>query len=107
MINIVVKRKSNHIHSIEVKGHAGSGPYGFDLVCAGVSAILTGGANALQGEGEEYFNITFKSGYAFIEHKDGAIYNDKFTYTLETMFVLLKTMEESYSEFIRISEKDI
>jgi len=109
MINIVVKRAKDHsIRFIEAKGHAGSGPYGFDLVCAGVSTVLMGGANALQGEvEEEYFNIIFKEGYALIEHKQNEEYNDKFLYTLETMFKMLKTIEESSPQFVKIMEKDI
>lgn len=110
MINIVVKRAKDHsIRFIEAKGHAGSGPYGFDLVCAGVSTILMGGANALQGEKEdkECFNIIFKEGYALIELKQNEEYNDKFLYTLEAMFKMLKTIEESSPQFVKIMEKDI
>ena len=109
MINIVIKRQKDHsIRLIEAKGHAGSGPYGFDLVCAGVSTVLMGGANALQGDVEkEFFEIKFDEGYALIRHKEDEIYNDKFLYTLETMFTMLKTIEQSNPKFIRITEKEI
>lgn len=109
MINIVFKRDKNHsIKCIEVKGHARSGEAGFDLVCAGVSAIIIGGANALQGDTDKnYFKIILKSGYALIKHNDNELYDEKFLYTLETMFKMLKTMEESNPKYIKILEKDI
>lgn len=34
---------------VSISGHAMSGPYGHDLVCAGVSAVSIGALNALDG----------------------------------------------------------
>ena len=34
------------LKSLTVKGHANSAPYGEDLVCAAISAIVVGGLNA-------------------------------------------------------------
>jgi uncharacterized protein YsxB (DUF464 family) len=42
-----------------VKGHANSGAYGHDLVCAAVSAVVTGACNAI--ETSEDFQIKIDS----------------------------------------------
>lgn len=40
MIRAEVRRQAGRIREIRVQGHAGSGPYGQDLICAAVSAIV-------------------------------------------------------------------
>jgi uncharacterized protein YsxB (DUF464 family) len=47
MITILLKETDGHFVSLEAKGHANSAPYGADLVCAAVSAVILGGFNAL------------------------------------------------------------
>lgn len=47
MIRIKVQTKESEISTIEISGHAMSGPYGQDLVCAGVSAIALSSLNAI------------------------------------------------------------
>ena len=51
MINVVYHRKYNRV---TVKGHAGSGPEGHDLVCSAVSALaLTLAGNVAHMEAQE------------------------------------------------------
>lgn len=40
MIRAEVRRSGGEIRYLRVRGHAGSGPYGHDLVCAAVSAVV-------------------------------------------------------------------
>ncbi|EQD30838.1 protein containing DUF464 [mine drainage metagenome] len=40
MIRAEVRRSGGEIHSLRVRGHADAGPYGHDLVCAAVSAVV-------------------------------------------------------------------
>lgn len=47
MIKIKVIYENGTIREIRALGHAESAPYGKDLVCAAISAILWGGFNAL------------------------------------------------------------
>lgn len=44
---IRVRIKKNRQWSVEVTGHAASGPMGYDIVCAGVSALTIQLVNAL------------------------------------------------------------
>lgn len=47
MINIIIKRKADHIQEIELSGHAGYAEHGQDIVCAGVSSLAIHTVNAL------------------------------------------------------------
>ncbi|MBE6136348.1 MAG: ribosomal-processing cysteine protease Prp [Erysipelotrichaceae bacterium] len=101
MIKVTVIHQDNLIKSIEINGHAGSGPKGHDLVCAAVSAIITGGANAL--DNKKNYKVVLESGHALIEMKEKDEDGNK---VLSTVWVMLKTVEESYSQFIKIEDKD-
>ena len=101
MIKVTVIHHENLIESIEINGHAGSGPKGHDLVCAAVSAIITGGANALSNKNN--YHIELESGHALIEMKETDEDGSK---VLSTVWVMLKTVEESYSQFVKIEDKE-
>ncbi len=47
MIQSNSKTKDNHIVNLKISGHANSGEYGKDLVCAGVSTASIGALNML------------------------------------------------------------
>ena len=99
MIKIVIKtdESSKTITSIEVKGHANSDEYGKDLVCAAVSAIITGGANALE---EDIYDIELKEGNSYIKAKQIPGVND--AVVLRTIETQLKTVEEIEKRFVKI-----
>ena len=108
MIQITVERNKKLLHSIELSGHAESGPYGYDLVCAAVSGVSIGAVNAVleltdtnidikQGGEGGYLKITFPSLYTENELEKAQL-------LLEGMLVSLKSIEMEYGEFIRIQE---
>ena len=99
MIKIVIKRdeSSQKITSIEVKGHSGKDVKGKDLVCAAISAIMTGGMNALS---DKEYDFKLDSGHAYIKALDIPSYYDAVVLrTIETQF---KTVEESEKDFVRV-----
>ena len=102
MIKVTITYHGDIIKSIEIKGHAGSGPKGHDLVCAAVSAIITGGANALPNKNN--YMVKLESGYAVIDNNN---LDEDGNNVLKTVWVQLKTVEESYSQFLRIEEKEL
>lgn len=109
VIQVTVIRKNNHLHSIELAGHAESGPYGFDLVCAAVSGVSIGTVNAVmeltdiglqieQGGEGGYLKVTLPA----------LLYDnelEKAELLLEGMLVSLKSIELEYSDFIKIHDK--
>ncbi len=108
MITITITRRSeDEIESIEIKGHANSGTYGNDLVCAAVSAIVTGGANALYGDKEDSnFEVKLQEGHALIKHKLTCSYLDEDKVKMNMIVTMLKTVEESNPKFVKIVEKN-
>ncbi|EHJ51845.1 ribosomal-processing cysteine protease Prp [Streptococcus macacae] len=48
MIQATFIRHKGILESVELTGHAGSGEYGFDIVCAAVSALSINLVNALK-----------------------------------------------------------
>ena len=101
MIKVAIVRQNNLIQSLEISGHANSGPKGHDLVCAAVSAIITGGANAIPNKNN--YKIELKSGYALIEMKNADEESNK---VLNTVCIMLKTVEESYPQHIKIVDRE-
>ncbi len=103
MIKVLVQREEKIITSLSVSGHANSAPHGEDLVCAAVSAIITGGINAI--ENKKSFKLILNEGDALIELKTNEIMSKHDEIVLETIYIELKTIEESYNKFIKILEK--
>ena len=90
MIQITAKR-NQYIDELEVKGHAGSDEYGRDLVCAIVSGIVTGLANALYEMAHEEDII--------LHHPSSAT-----DIIMNTAIIQLKTAQEVNKDYIRIME---
>lgn len=67
MIQVHITYHADKVQSITLKGHANSDTKGHDLICAAVSSIITGGANALQDI--DNFDIKLESGNASIKVK--------------------------------------
>ncbi len=107
MIEAVIKKSHQSILQITVSGHAESDEYGKDLVCAGVSTACFGIANALAHFdflSQKLGTIEIREGFMDIKvhqnHKTVQV-------VLETFEVMLKTIEESYSKYIKIIEMEV
>jgi len=98
MIKVLIKRVENKPVSIMVKGHANSAPHGEDLVCAGVSAVVTGCFNSI--EEVKNFKMELKEGLSYIEAIGKISAHDEVV--LETLISSLMTIEESNSKFIKL-----
>ncbi|MTT32418.1 ribosomal-processing cysteine protease Prp [Terrilactibacillus sp. BCM23-1] len=107
MIKVDIKRNhTGDILSFTIKGHADSGPYGYDLVCAGVSAVSFGSLNAIEALTGITPDIQDTENGGFLScHFPEDIDQDawmKVQLLLEGMIVSLKTIEESYGQHIQI-----
>ncbi|MFD1736042.1 ribosomal-processing cysteine protease Prp [Bacillus salitolerans] len=109
MIYIKVIRNSNQlVESVTVTGHAEYDEPGKDIVCAGVSAVTFGAANAV----EKLCGVALKveqgeSGFLrfILPMNVDSSMNEKIQLLIEGMLVSLKTIEISYSDFINIQTK--
>src|SRR5699024_6403776 len=106
MISVVLFQKENKIHAFELSGHANSGPYGYDLVCAGVSAVTFGAVNALIELCDVEPEIHQEDGgYLYIEIPKSFKNEADVQTILQTMVVSLETIERDYQSFIQIKRK--
>ncbi|WP_233881057.1 ribosomal-processing cysteine protease Prp [Virgibacillus halodenitrificans] len=109
MIHTTVYRSNGDITAFKLTGHAQSGPYGYDLVCAGVSAVTIGSVNAVltlcdveleieQGDEGGYLYVTIPDSISYEKMKQVQL-------LFEGMLVSLISIEEEYSNFIKIHNK--
>ena len=98
MIKVLIKYEGNHFVSLIVKGHANSGEHGRDLVCAGVSAVVIGGLNNI--ENPNNFEIKVDNGLVDVKAKKEISNHDEIV--IQTIVCGLKTIEETYGDFIKI-----
>jgi uncharacterized protein YsxB (DUF464 family) len=102
MIKISVEKNGSKFSKLEAKGHASSAPYGEDLVCAAVSAVLTGGFNSISDKNS--FLIKLDEGHALLESKETVSTHDEVV--IETIVTSLKTIADSNSKYIQINFKE-
>ena len=100
MISVNVTFIGKDVKSLTVSGHANYDKYGKDIVCAGVSAVVTGGINALEPhiKNIEIINESNKLGVIVIES------NEVIQVILNTMLIQLETIENSYKKYIKITK---
>ena len=66
MINVIIKRDKDKIEKgIEIKGHAGYGEYGQDIICAAVSSLALNMANSVEKFTDDHFegSVSDDGGY--------------------------------------------
>ncbi|MBM7554626.1 ribosomal-processing cysteine protease Prp [Thalassobacillus pellis] len=109
MINVTIHRNSTGMIGFEISGHAESGPYGQDLVCAAVSAVSFGAVNAVMHicGFEPAIEQGGDGGYLHVTLPDDLEENieEKARLLLEGMLVSLQTIEKDYNQYINITEQ--
>ena len=103
MIKIQINKTNDKYSSLVISGHSNYDEYGKDIICAGVSAIATGGLNALINENKSKISYRVNDGYVNVEMLD--INDDKLQLIMDVIVTQLKTIEESYKKYVKISEK--
>ena len=99
MIKVKIGHASNNqVNFLEVKGHSNSAPYGQDLVCAEVSAVITGGFNNLKNHKD--YELKLDEGYALFKASSELDAHDETV--IETIVCGLKTICETNPKFIEI-----
>jgi uncharacterized protein YsxB (DUF464 family) len=86
---------------MKVTGHANSAPYGEDLVCAAVSAVITGGINALDLIAVKVKNTEGLSDLQILDLK-----HDPNQSVYRVMHIQLQTIANDYPKFIHIKLKE-
>ncbi|QVK16948.1 ribosomal-processing cysteine protease Prp [Mycoplasmatota bacterium] len=100
MTYVKIIKKDSIISEIEIKGHALSGQYNQDIVCAGISSIVFGICNALEelsiyDENQIVFKEDMIKIPNILKQKDVQL-------ICKTMIVQLQTIKRSYPKYIEI-----
>lgn len=108
MIKAVFKRESGTLFYIGISGHANSVDEGYDMVCSAVSAVSITIANGITEVLGIKPELNVHDGFLDIDLSH--ISSDeilKCQVLLETMLVGLKSMELSYSDYIKVVEEEV
>jgi len=108
MIEIQFRRLGSDLMSVEMSGHAGSGPYGYDIVCAAVSALSIGTVNSLSELAEiplevvsaedsgGYLKFTIPAHVTLKQMETGQI-------LMQSLLLSLQSIEEEYEDYLKIN----
>lgn len=105
MIKILIRRDADrHIQSYSVNGHAEYAEPGKDIVCAGVSAVTIGTVNAVETLLQIELGTSMDKGTLEVEipHIADQTTQDKVQLLLESMIVMLDSIQQSYNEYVMI-----
>lgn len=103
MIHIEVRKHDGKIVSLSASGHAEAADKGEDLICAAVSAILFGLGNAADEMSDMIgFEIAENQFRMYAGEPDSTAET-----ILQTGYYQLKTVEESYSDFVEIKTLEV
>lgn len=101
MIKVSYEVREDRYYSLNVSGHAESDEYGKDLICASVSSIMFGFMNALDELNLDIDIQQLNNSISITNHSDSLVVQNYF----ELILIQLKTIEESYGQFIKIERK--
>lgn len=109
MVKIKIKKRNQKIYYFEIKGHANAGEYGEDIVCAGISVL---GQTCIIGLMEVVgidINYRIETGYLTCELPKNLTESKarEADIILDTMYLGIKSVQHSYSEFMEIAELEV
>lgn len=109
MIQVHIHRdeRTNRIVRYRVSGHAEFDESGKDIVCAGVSAVVVGTVNAIEALVPIQLAHQMENGLldVVIDQPNNHEHDKKSQLLLESMLVMLRTIEHSYGEYINIRDE--
>ena len=79
-------------------------PHGEDLVCAGVSCIMTGALNALDELVPQTCDLAMQSGHISIRMKEA---DQRTRLLLAAVLIQLRTMEAQFSQYMKITVQEV
>ena len=99
MVEINIQLVNDNVVSIQMEGHANSNKKGHDLVCAALSAVIVGGAEAIKNDKD--YDFKFKDGYAHIIANYDISSDDQIV--LNTIKKQLECIERNNKKFVKIN----
>lgn len=98
----ILRNAQNSIVEVEVREHTGYAPEGTDIVCAGISALTQ---SALLGLGRYLkLNVEYKISTGYLHFNIAGKENELTDAILETMFLGLCEIAQTYKKYVRIDD---
>lgn len=108
MISILFTVDSQkNIQSFTCSGHAGSGPYGSDIVCAAVSALTISTVNGMEALAHLTPKVEIdvvEGGYLSVELNDS---NTTAQILLQNLYLALRQLQEENETYIDLSIQEV
>ncbi len=104
MIQVVISKKKDTIHTVDISGHANSTKGELDLVCAEVSGISVGILNALDILCNDSCDFKMESGHIEIKVKS---VSETQQIILSTFVIQLETVAFTNHKYIKIKKDEV
>ena len=104
MIKVKLLNNDNITKYIEIKGHANYAEHGKDIVCSGISSIVTTTVNACLRFDENYIKYESKENLFLIEVIES---NEITSILIENMIIMIKELSKEYPKNINIKEENL
>lgn len=109
MVTVTFYRREDdrRITQFMIAGHAKFAKHGRDIVCAAISAISVGTVNAIEELVGLELPASMKDGWlsSTIPSLDDGSKNQQVQLLLESMRVMLTTIETSYGKYVQVREQ--
>lgn len=108
MITVHIRREGGNgrMTGFHVSGHANFAKRGEDIVCSAVSAVTVGTVNSVEAIAGVEMTAEMKSGFldANLPGEVPQAARESINVILETMLVMIRTIESSYGQYVRIDD---
>lgn len=108
MIQVIILRDRNKVaRGIEIKGHAGYGEYGQDIVCSAVSALALNMANSVEAFTDDRFQGEAGESGSFSFTFTDSISSES-QLLMKSLVLGLESIRDSYgAEYINIRYREV
>ena len=83
-----------------ISGHAGYAPAGYDIVCAGVTALTQGLVRSMEGLADDRIETDIESGMTSIQYGD---LSEKGKLLINSFFIGICMIAEEFPDYVRIT----
>ncbi|MDO4324406.1 MAG: ribosomal-processing cysteine protease Prp [bacterium] len=108
MIQVTVYRDCENTRGILIKGHAGYGEYGSDILCASVSALTLNAFNSIEQFTDDAFDGSVDEEIGLFEMHFTESVSPKSQLLMDSLVLGLQSISESYGKkYIRIRFEEV
>ena len=109
MIKVIIKRDKDKVaKGIEIKGHAGYGEYGQDIICAAVSSLALNMANSVEEFTDDHFegSVSDDGGYFSFSFPDEV--SSESQLLMKSLILGLQNIQTDYgAEYINFRFREV